>query len=83
MEKTKARPWIHFVFTVVTSLYVVTGIGISDHRLMESLSLGLLTKERSLWIHGNLLQLFTVLLFLHIYFKVRPMLQRNVEAQNK
>ena len=82
MEKT-IKQWIHFTLTVVTSLYVVTGIGISDHRLMESLSLGLLTKERSLWIHGNLLQLFAVLLFLHIYFKVRPTLQRNASAQDK
>ena len=82
MEKT-IKQWIHFTLTVVTSLYVVTGIGISDHRLMESLSLGLLTKERSLWIHGNLLQLFAVLLFLHIYFKVRPTLQRNAGVQDK
>ena len=82
MEKT-IKQWIHFTLTVVTSLYVVTGIGISDHRLMESLSLGLLTKERSLWIHGNLLQLFAVLLFLHIYFKVRPMLHRNASTQDK
>ena len=82
MEKT-IKQWIHFTLTVVTSLYVVTGIGISDHRLMESLSLGLLTKERSLWIHGNLLQLFAVLLFLHIYFKVRPTLKRNASVQNK
>ena len=83
MEKRTIKKWIHFTLTVVTSLYVVTGIGISDHRLMESLSLGLLTKERSLWIHGNLLQLFTVLLFLHIYFKVRPILQRKASVQDK
>lgn len=83
MEKRTIRRWIHFTLTVVTALYVTTGIGISDHRLMESLSLGLLTKERSLWLHGNLLQLFTVLLFLHIYFKVRPMLQRKASVQDK
>jgi len=71
------RRWIHFALTLVTSLYVVTGIGISDPRLVESLSLGLLTKDRSLWMHGNLLQLFAVLLFLHIYFKVRPMMQKK------
>jgi len=79
VKKRAIKPWIHFIFTVVTSLYVVTGIGVSDHRLLERLSLGLLTKERSLWIHGNLLQLFTVLLFLHVYLKVRPTLQRNAE----
>jgi len=71
------RRWIHFALTLVTSIYVVTGIGISDPRLVESLSLGLLTKDRSLWMHGNLLQLFAVLLFLHIYFKVRPMMQKK------
>ena len=77
------RRWTHFALTAVTALYVVTGIGISDHRLMESLSLGLLTKERSLWIHGNLLHLFTVLLFIHIYLKVRPMLQREAGTHNE
>jgi hypothetical protein len=49
-------------------------MGVSDHRLIEGLPLRLLTKERSLWLHGNLLQVFAVLLFLHIYLKVRPML---------
>jgi hypothetical protein len=83
MEKITMKQWIHFTLTTVTFLYVITGIGISDHRLMESLTLGLLTKARSLWIHGNLLQLFAVLLFLHIYFKVRPMLQRNAGVQGK
>ncbi|NIO00162.1 MAG: hypothetical protein GTN93_33635 [Anaerolineae bacterium] len=77
MEKGTLRRWVHLAFTAVTFLYVVTGVGISDQRLMEGLSMGLLTKERSLWLHGNLLQAFTVLLFLHIYLKVRPMLQRN------
>ena len=77
MQDVKLRRWVHFAFTAVTFLYVVTGMGISDYRLIEGLSLGLLTKERSLWLHGNLLQLFAVLLFLHIYLKVRPTLQRN------
>ncbi len=83
MEKRTIKQWIHFTLTAVTFLYVVTGIGISDHRLMESLSLGLLTKGLSLWIHGNMLQLFTVLLFLHIYLKVRPMLQRKASEHNE
>jgi len=77
------RRWVHLTFTAVTFLYVVTGMGISDHRMMEGLSLGLLTKERSLWLHGNLLQLFAVLLFLHIYLKVRPMLQGKAGARNE
>jgi hypothetical protein len=83
LERRTIKRWVHFALTVVTALYVVTGIGISDYRLVESLSLGLLTKERSLWLHGNLLQLFAVLLFLHIYFKVRPMLKRKASAQDE
>jgi hypothetical protein len=83
VERRTIKRWVHFALTVVTALYVVTGIGISDYRLVESLSLGLLTKERSLWLHGNLLQLFAVLLFLHIYFKVRPMMQRKASTQDK
>ena len=83
MAERTLRRWVHFAFTAVTFLYVVTGMGISDYRLMEGLSLGLLTKERSLWLHGNLLQLFAVLLFLHIYIKVRPMLQGKAGARSE
>jgi hypothetical protein len=77
------RRWVHFAFTAVTFLYVVTGMGISDYRLIEGLSLRILTKERSLWLHGNLLQLFAALLFLHIYLKVRPRLQGRSGAQGE
>lgn len=77
------RRWVHFSLTAVTFLYVVTGMGISDYRLIEGLSLGLLTKERSLWIHGNLLQVFTVLLFLHIYLKVRPIQRGTAGEQDR
>ncbi len=83
MEHGTLRRWVHFAFTAVTFLYVVTGMGISDYRLIEGLSLGLLTKERSLWLHGNLLQLFAVLLFLHIYLKVHPTLQRKAGTQGE
>ena len=83
MRDGTLRRWVHFTLTAVTFLYVVTGMGVSDHRLIEGLSLGLLTKERSLWLHGNLLQVFAVLLFLHIYLKVRPRLQRNTSPQDE
>jgi hypothetical protein len=83
VEDRTLRRWVHFAFTAVTFLYVVTGMGISDYGLIEGLSLGLLTKERSLWIHGNLLQIFTVLLFLHIYLKVRPNLQRGTGSHDE
>lgn len=71
MGKTKLvsiREAVHFLLTVATALFVISGLGISDYVLMERISLGLLTKTRSFWIHESLLYPFTALLFLHIYY---------------
>lgn len=62
------REWVHFLLTVLTALFVVSGLGISDYQLIEAITLGILNKAVSQRIHENLLYPFTILLFLHIYF---------------
>ena len=63
--------------TVATALFIVSGLGISDFRLIEAVTLGLLTKTRSFWLHSVLLYPFTALLFLHVYYAVGPRLRRK------
>jgi dolichol kinase len=56
-------PWL---LLVVMVLYVVTGLGITRFRTVETLTFGLLSKNLSFRIHDNLLIPFLVLLIIHI-----------------
>lgn len=70
LNRREVREIVHFLLTIATALFLVSGLGISDFILMERITFGLLTKSRSFWIHDNLLYPFTLLLFLHVYFTV-------------
>jgi len=63
------REWVHLLLTLVTLLFVVSGIGILDYNLVSSMTLGLLTKDRSYQLHSVLLYPFTLLLLVHVYLK--------------
>jgi len=49
-------------------LYVITGFGITEYRVVESLTFGLLTKNLAFRIHDGLIIPSVILLFLHISF---------------
>jgi Ni,Fe-hydrogenase I cytochrome b subunit len=57
----------HWLLLAVTALFLISGFGISDYRIVESLTLGLLTKNLYFRIHSNLSILLVALLGLHIY----------------
>ena len=59
----KVIPWL---LLVVMVLYVVTGLGITQFRTIETLTFGLLSKNLSFRIHDNLLIPFLILLIIHI-----------------
>jgi cytochrome b subunit of formate dehydrogenase len=59
----KVVPWL---LLVVMVLYVITGLGITQFRTVENLTLGLLNKNLSFRIHNDLLVPFLVLLIIHI-----------------
>jgi len=61
----KIIDWSLFVVTVV---YLLTGLGITQYRIIEPITFGLLKKSLSFKIHENLLILFLTLLSLHILF---------------
>jgi hypothetical protein len=59
---------IHWLLTVVAIVYLITGFGITEYRIVETLTFGLLTKSLAHQIHMNLEIPFIALLVLHIWF---------------
>jgi hypothetical protein len=60
---------VHWSLFVVTLLYLVTGLGITQYQLVESLTLGLLTKNVAFRLHDSLLIPFILLLVLHVIMR--------------
>lgn len=58
---------VHWLFVAVIVLYAITGIGITQYRIVEQVTLGLLSKPLAFQIHDNLLIPFLVLLVIHVY----------------
>lgn len=68
------RRTIHWLLTIVLIVYLVTGFGITQYRIVEPLTFGLLTKNLAHRIHVNLEIPLIVLLVLHIW--LLPLLKR-------
>ena len=69
----KVKKIIHWSLLVVIILYVVTGLGITQYRIVEGLTFGLLSKNISFRIHEDLLIPFFVLLILHVTLTLRKL----------
>ena len=67
---------IHWLLAVLLVIYLVTGFGITEFRTIESITLGLLTKNLAFKVHENLWIPFIILLGLHLFFFL-------VEKRNK
>jgi len=59
---------ISWLLLVVTAVYIMTGFGITEYRIVEPLTLGLLSRTLSFKVHLNLEIPFMILLLLHISF---------------
>ena len=69
MAKNLAEKIIQWTLLGVTAIYIITGLGITQFRIVEPATFGLLTKNLSFDIHNNLLIPFIVLLVLHVTTK--------------
>jgi len=58
---------IHWLLTVLVIIYLITGFGITEYRIFERLTFGLLTKSLAHQIHMGLAIPFIILLILHIW----------------
>ena len=68
------RRTIHWLLTIVVIIYLITGFGITQYRIVEPLTFGLLTKNLAHIIHMNLEIPFIILVVLHLW--LLPLLKR-------
>jgi len=61
------RRSIHWILTALVIIYLITGFGITEYRIVEPLTFGLLTKSLAQRIHMSIEIPFIVLLILHIW----------------
>jgi len=65
---------VHWLLTALVIVYLITGFGITEFRIVEPLTFGLLTKSLAQRIHISLEIPFIVLLVLHIW--LLPLVRR-------
>lgn len=58
---------VGYLLLTAVLLYVLTGYGITQFRIVEPLTLGLLTKSLSFKIHSYLIIPGVILLIVHLY----------------
>lgn len=66
MNWSLIRAFVHLLLLVMTVFYLLTGLGITQYRIVEPLTFGLLTKALAFWLHEVLLGPFIVLLGIHV-----------------
>jgi cytochrome b subunit of formate dehydrogenase len=67
LKENLAKQVVHWLLLVVLVLYLISGFGITEFRVVEQVTFGLLSKNVAFYIHNSLLIPFIVLLVLHIY----------------
>ena len=67
----QARQAVVWLLVAVIVVYLITGFGMTEYRIVEPLTFGLLTKLLAFKIHTILWMPFLVLLILHIYQRTR------------
>jgi thiosulfate reductase cytochrome b subunit len=60
------KRFVHWLLLVLTVLYLLTGLGITQYQTVEPATFGLLSKNLSFKIHDILLLPFVVVLILHV-----------------
>ncbi len=63
------RAAIRYVLLILTVLYLISGLGITQWQITEPLTFGLLTRNLASRIHDFLLVPFVVLLLVHVLFR--------------
>ena len=66
MDKKLVKKIIHWGLLVIIIIFIITGLGIARYKIIESLTLGLLTKPISFQLHTYLIFPLVILLYLHI-----------------
>jgi cytochrome b subunit of formate dehydrogenase len=70
MVNQKIKKLVHWIFAIVTIIFILTGFGITEYRLVEQFTFGLLTKSLSFEIHTLAWPFFVILFVAHIFLAV-------------
>ena len=71
VKKKEVKRVTNWLLLLVVVLYIVTGFGMTQFRIVEPLTLGLMNRLLAFQIHTYLWIPFLVLLVLHIYQRTR------------
>ena len=76
---------VHWLLLIVTVIFLISGFGITEFRIVESLTFGLLTKPLAFKIHENLWIPFILLMGLHIFLSlvIRKVRLRKITKKEK
>lgn len=66
------RKSVHYLLLVFTVVFIVTGFGITEYKIIESITFSALTKPVSHLIHSNIVIPFVILLIFHILLSIKP-----------
>lgn len=72
---------VRWLLAIVAIMLIITGLGITEFRIVGMLTLGLLGKALSFKLHTYLWILFTVLLAFHICYSVYTTGNRGRKSQ--
>ena len=67
MSQYQIRRVIHWLLLIVVILYLLAGFDITEFRVVETVTFGLLTKGVAFNIHSMLWIPFVILLVLHVF----------------
>jgi hypothetical protein len=67
----------HVLLTIIIIIFILSGFGISNYQIIESLTGGILSKITSYQIHSNLIIPLIVLLVVHTAFTVGKKLKKE------
>ena len=73
---------IHWLLLVVIIVYLISGFGITEFRVVEALTSGLLTKKLSFKIHDYVLAPLLILLSLHMFMSLFSRLLWKVSGKS-
>lgn len=66
MDKKLVRKIIHWGLLIIIIISIITGLGIANYRVIQTLTLGLLTKPVSFQLHSYLVIPLVIFIYIHI-----------------
>ena len=69
---------VDIVLMVFIVLYILTGFGVTEYRIVESVTFSVLSKPVSHIIHSNLIMPFIAILIIHILLSTKKVFHKTV-----